>query len=80
MADPINAVLGLIVSTTMLASATTIISLEAKDNTRTNRELCTELAHEVDLSVQAHLLTKEEAEGIKAKCFKLFPLITNNNQ
>jgi hypothetical protein len=53
----------------LVGSATAITTTA---HPRSDRQLCAEVAHELDMSVHAQLITEKEATQLKAKCFKLF--------
>lgn len=39
---------------------------------RSDRELCIELAREVNISAEQGLLTQEEADAISARCYEMY--------
>ncbi len=57
----------------LLLSAISIVDFHEKQETfRTNNELCQEVAEEVNLQVEAGLVTQDEADRISQRCFALF--------
>ena len=60
-------------ATVMLTAATTIVAVEQERPQRTNRQLCSELAYELDEAQREQLITDEQARELKAKCYRLFP-------
>tara|TARA_B100000035_G_C20988078_1_gene548822 strand:+ start:824 stop:1060 length:237 start_codon:yes stop_codon:yes gene_type:complete len=45
---------------------------EPSREVRTGSKLCSELRHEVDVSVPYGLLTQQEADDIVSRCYRLF--------
>ena len=60
-------------ATVMLTAATTIVAVEQERPQRTNRQICSELAYELDEAQREQLITDEQARELKAKCYRLFP-------
>lgn len=64
--------------TVMMAVAVSIVSGATKqlEIDRTDRQICEEVRHELNIQAQIGLISQEEANKISDRCFKTFTNVT----